>query len=185
MHPQLQAVTAELIAAQERLHRLSKSTPDDWWSTRADPSRWSIVECVAHLNLTAKAFLPVLRRGIEEGRRMPVTAPARFRRDPTGWLLWRTSGPPVRFRSRTAASFVPSDSAPRPDTLAEFDRLQEAQIGCVREADGLPLSAIRITSPIDARVRYNLYSCLTILPRHQQRHIWQAEQVLERLRSGK
>jgi hypothetical protein len=31
-------------------------------------------------------------------------------------------------------------------------------------------------------LRYNLYSCFTILPSHQHRHIWQAEQVLERLR---
>jgi hypothetical protein len=26
-------------------------------------------------------------------------------------------------------------------------------------------------------VRYNLYSCFTILPRHQHRHLWQAERV--------
>jgi len=26
-------------------------------------------------------------------------------------------------------------------------------------------------------VRYNLYACFTILPRHQHRHLWQAERV--------
>jgi hypothetical protein len=55
----------------------------------------------------------------------------------------------------------------------------------VEEADGLALGRIRITSPFDSRLRYNLFSCLTILPRHQQRHIWQAEQVLERLRRAR
>ena len=44
---------------------------------------------------------------------------------------------------------------------------------------------VKITSPFNPRLRYNLYACLTILPPHQERHIWQAEQVLERLRSGK
>ena len=39
-----------------------------------------------------------------------------------------------------------------------------------------------IVSPFDGRLRYNLYSCLTILPAHQHRHLWQAERVLEELR---
>jgi hypothetical protein len=32
-------------------------------------------------------------------------------------------------------------------------------------------------SPFAPGVRYNLYSTLSILPRHQERHLWQAEQV--------
>jgi len=47
------------------------------------------------------------------------------------------------------------------------------------------LSQVRVTSPFNARVRYNLYACFTILPRHQHRHLWQAERVWEpRLLSG-
>jgi len=182
MHPQLQSVTDEFTAAQDRLHCLAASVPEEWWARRADPARWSVGECVAHLNLTAEAFLPLLRRGIAEGIARGRTAPTRFRRDPTGWLLWRMAGPPVRHRVRTTAPFIPSGSEPRHLTLAEFDRLQVDQIGCVADAEGLPLTLIRVTSPFDARVRYNLYSCLTILPRHQHRHLWQAERVLERLR---
>jgi hypothetical protein len=58
-------------------------------------------------------------------------------------------------------------------------------MACVEAADGLPLGSVRITSPFDPRLRYNLYSCLTILPRHQHRHLWQAEQALERLRRAR
>jgi hypothetical protein len=61
--------------------------------------------------------------------------------------------------------------------IDEFSRLQAEQIACVREADGLPLGRVRITSPFDARLKYNLYACFTILPRHQHRHLWQAERV--------
>lgn len=182
MHPQLQSVTDEFAAAQKRLHVLAASIPEEWWTRRADPARWSMGECVAHLNLTAEAYLPLVSRGIEQAARLVGEAPARFRRDPTGWLLWRMAGPPVRHRVRTTAPFIPAGSEPRAPTLARFDRLQAEQVRCVRQADGLPLEPIRITSPFDPRLRYNLYSCLTILPRHQQRHIWQAEQVLERLR---
>jgi hypothetical protein len=57
MHPQLQLVADEFAAAQERLHTLAVSMPEEWWAKRADPARWSVGECVAHLNLTAEAYL--------------------------------------------------------------------------------------------------------------------------------
>ena len=61
--------------------------------------------------------------------------------------------------------------------MAEFARWQREQTAVVAEADGLPLGRLWIISPFDARIRYNAFACLTILPRHQHRHLWQAEQV--------
>jgi hypothetical protein len=185
MHPQLQAIADEFTAAQRHLHAFAATVPDDWWAKRASAGQWSIGECIAHLNLTAEAFLPLLRRGLEQARAFRRPAPPRYRRDPVGWLLWRTAGPPARYRARTTAPFLPTGAEPREATLAAFDRFQEEQLEIVTSADGLPLGAVRIVSPFDARLRYNVYACLTVLPRHQERHIWQAEQVLERLRGGK
>jgi hypothetical protein len=181
VHAQLQALADALLAARARLHRLADTSSPEWWSRRADPDRWSAGECVAHLNLTAIAFLPLIRRGLEQAAAIGGGAPARFRRDLTGWLLWRTSGPPVRFRVRTAAQFVPTGSEPLAQLLATFDRLQDEQLDLVARADGYPIHRVKITSPFNPRVRYNLYAGLTILPVHQERHIWQAARVLERL----
>ena len=96
-----------------------------------------------------------------------------------------SAAPPVRFRVRTTAQFVPTAAEPLSSLLATFDRLQAEQLECLRQADGRPIHRVKITSPFDPRLRYNLYACLTILPPHQERHIWQAERVLERLRSGR
>jgi hypothetical protein len=46
-----------------------------------------------------------------------------------------------------------------------------------RDPIGWLLGRMWITSPFDRRIRYNAYSCFTILPRHEHRHLWQAEQV--------
>ena len=187
MHPQLAAIAAEFETALRRLRQLAQDTPGSWWTKRADPARWSIGECVAHLNLTSRTYLPLMRQALDEGRALPRSSghPSRYRRDFVGWMLWRTQGPPVRFgKVRTTAQFIPSAEAPRQETLAEFERLQAEQVECVREAEGLPLGKLWMRSPFDPRARYNLYSCLTILPRHQHRHLWQAEQVLRGLRGG-
>jgi hypothetical protein len=183
MHPQLDAIVAEFESAQVRLHRLVDPMPEERWAARADPARWSVAECVAHLNLTARAYIPLIQGGLKEGRELGRTVPNRYRRDLVGWLVALATGPLPRFgrirlgRVRTTPGFVPSGELPRTLTVAEFDQLQEEQIALTRAAEGLPLHAIYVTSPFEKRVRYNLYACLTMLPRHQSRHLWQAEEV--------
>jgi hypothetical protein len=177
MQAQLEAIVAEFESALERIHVLQDRVPAAAWARRPAPERWSPAECVAHLNLTSAAFLPLLRKGLEEARRIGRAAPTRYRRDFFGWMIWRSLGTPGRFRTKTTAAFVPSGQRSASELVAEFGRLQAAQIACVREADGLPLQRVKLVSPFDARVRYNLYSALSILPRHQHRHLWQAEQA--------
>lgn len=177
MHHRLKIVVDDFNEASRRLHALVETVPADLWKRRPEPERWSMAECVAHLNLTAHAFLPLLQAAIDEGRRRRDTATPRYRHDPIGWLLWRTMGPPVRTRVRTKAAFIPESSVPLAELLSEFDRLQTAQVGSVEAAEGLPVQKLRIRSPFASRVTYNLYSALSILPRHQHRHLWQAERV--------
>ena len=137
-----------------------------------------MAECVAHLNLTSKAYLPLLREALAGGREGREWR-GRYHPDPIGWLMWRLAGPPVRHRVKTVAAFIPSAQQSLTELVSEFDRLQSEQLSCVSAADGLPLGSLWIRSPFDSRIRYNVFSCLTILPRHQERHLWQAEQVWE------
>lgn len=78
-------------------------------------------------------------------------------------------------RVKTTPTFVPEVRAERVDTLAEFDRLQADLIALTRLAEGFPLDEMMIVSPFGGRIKYNVYSALSILPRHQERHLGQAE----------
>jgi hypothetical protein len=182
MRDELQGVVDEFESASVRLRSLARGVKEDIWARRPDPARWSAAECVAHLNLTSAAYLPILADGIERARQLGGAAPRRYRRDLAGWLLWTTMGPPVRFPVQTTAAFVPMGGATLSDLLAEFENRQRQQIAYVQAADGLPLARIKIASPFNARLHYNLYACLTILPRHQHRHLWQAEQACQAVR---
>lgn len=177
MHPQLQSISDEFHSATARLHALVAAVPAEQWPVRRDPARWSVAECVVHLNLTGAAYEAILAEAFSRLPRSPAPFAGRYRRDLLGWLLWRTMAPPVKSRYQTIPRFIPESAAPVPRLVAEFERFQAMQLGFLAQADGLPLTKTKVTSPFSANVRYNLYSCFSILPAHQHRHLWQAEQV--------
>ena len=80
-------------------------------------------------------------------------------------------------RVKTTPDFVPKIVTPRVETVAEFDRLQAELVAITRRADGLPLGEMKIISPFGGKISYNFYSALRILPRHQERHLGQAEEA--------
>lgn len=177
MHEQLQAIVDDLDAARTRLRALDGWIPPSAWAQRPAPTRWSPAECIAHLNLSSVALLPLLHAGLQQARRcQPGTAP-RYRRDALGWLMWKVVSPASRLRTTTPKAFEPGPRAHATGLLTEFERLQSALAACVHEADRLQIDEVRIASPFDARVTYNLYAALTLVPRHQHRHLLQAERA--------
>jgi DinB family protein len=179
VNAQLEAIVEALAAAAQRVDTLARRLSPIEWSTRPAPGRWSPIECVAHLNLTAEAFLPLLHDGIERARGLRRRPPLRYRRDLRGWLIWHVLKTPGKFRTKTPAAFVPTAGRPPSQTLEAFVRLQGDQTACVQASDGLPVDRVMMVSPFDRRLKYSVYSALTILPAHQHRHLWQAEEAEE------
>jgi hypothetical protein len=173
---QLEVIVEDFESAQHKLGELAAGLSDEQWMSAADPTRWSAAQCVGHLNLTSRAFIPIIREALEKCRSLDGKPPARYRLDFMGWIIWQASGPTRGFgRVRTTAAFVPLGDLSTAEVLGEFAKLQQEQIKCVRDADGLPLAKVKVASPFNTRIHYSVYSALSILPRHQHRHIRQAE----------
>lgn len=179
MNRELEAIVEGFEAAGQRLQALASRLTSDTWTRRPAPERWSPLECVAHLNLTSSAFMPLLRDGLVRARGSKRPPPGRYRRDIRGWLIWYAVRVPGRFKARTTAPFVPAADRPPAEIVAEFLRLQADQIACVRESSGLAIDRVPIVSPFNPRLKYSMYSALMILPAHQHRHLWQAEEAAQ------
>ena len=183
MQAQLAKLIRQLDHAERRLEMLTDSVPGERWSVRTDPAHWSVAECVAHLNLTSEAYVPRLQKAIAEARQMPPMKGGNYRRDVKGWLLSSMMGPlpaigKVRLgRVKTTPAFVPTGNEASNVLLAEFKRHQLELGRMLKESDGLQLDKVSIVSPFGEKMRYSCYSAFTILPRHQDRHLDQAERV--------
>jgi DinB superfamily len=178
MHPQLQTIAQALDAAAARASRLVEGVNEGRFHRRPGGTRWSLAECLGHLNLTSRAFLPAIDTALSEARALGTAAPERYRRDPGGWLLEAMLEPPVHLRLPTTAPFQPPATGTREEILRAFGELQQSLRQRLEQADGLDLARVRIASPFNERLRYNLYSCFRILAAHQRRHLWQGEQAL-------
>jgi hypothetical protein len=175
VNPQLQAIVDDLDSASRRLRALGAAVPRDGWDRPPAAGQWSPAECLEHLNLTSAAVVPMLRRALEDARTAGPRPVSSYRRDVMGWLIWTVMAPSNGLKTKTIPAFVPAPTQTAGHLMAEFERLQASVIACVREADGLSIDRIKLESPFDARVKYNLYSVLTLVPRHQHRHLLQAE----------
>lgn len=179
MHPQLASVVEELESAAERVRHLAGGLSSQAWQVRPAPERWSAAECIAHLNLTSEALLPLVRTALRDARERRQPAPARYRRNVLGWLASKIVAPDGGVKTKTIAAFVPTPTPPVEDLVRDFLRLQAEIISCVREAEGLPLERVKVRSPFHGRMTYNLYAALTLVPQHQHRHLHQAQQAAQ------
>jgi len=140
--------------------------------------RWSAAECIAHLNLSNRAYLPLLDSAIEQLRGNKLLSSAPFRLNWNARLLKYWLEPPSRLRLPTGAGFQPREVKDISVTLGEFQAIGKVLEGKLNSARGLALDRVKIISPFAANMNYNAYSALVLITAHNRRHLWQAEQAL-------
>jgi hypothetical protein len=171
---QLAALARQFDDATARALRLGQAAG---FEKRPAPARWSAAECVEHLNLTTRAYLPRIEPGLRElrSRNQLSRGPYRMELMPRflNWLL----EPPVRLKMPTSAPFQPAEIADPTRVVPDFVELQQRLLDLLRQSEGLAIDAFKIHSPFAESVRYNLYSAFVLTATHQRRHLWQAERI--------
>ena len=182
MQEQLEELIDSLKAAQTRLRGLTDTISDSGWRAKPEPGRWSPAECVEHLNLTSRAYLPLLHDAVARARKMRRDPKGKYHRDAIGWLMSVMIAPrharkvPLP-RVKTMSDFVPKGDRSRTAILSEFVQLQGALITLIQSADGLPIDKVKVVSPFGGKMRYSAYSALVIVAQHEHRHLQQAEEA--------
>jgi hypothetical protein len=180
---QLDVVASAAASARRRFADLNAAVPDAAWMQRTTATEWSVAECVAHLNLTARAMVPLIERAVDEARAFPPMGTRRYRQGAIGLLLSATMGPVPKFlgfklgKISTPPPFVPSSDLPRGAVVGEFTDWQAKVASLIDASRGLPIDNCKVASPFRAGTFYDGYSALLIVVRHEHRHLYQAEQV--------
>lgn len=180
-HPQLPTLHHALDDTERRAHALAARAGHDRWMQSPAPGRWSPSECVQHLVATIDAFVPLVDEALTRAERPTPPAVGPYRPDLMGRVLLWVIEPPYRIATKTSERFVPAAARTADLDLAELVARHEVWHARMRRANGYPLDAIHIASPFMRHVRYSLYTTFCLVPTHERRHLWQAEQTLARL----
>jgi hypothetical protein len=140
--------------------------------------RWSAAKCIAHLNLSNRAYLPLLDSAIEELREKKLSSDGPFRMNWNTLLLKYWLEPPSRLRLPTGASFQPMEVKEPTAVLEEFQTISKAFEDSLNSARGLALDRVKFVSPFAEKVKYSAYAAFVLIMAHDRRHLWQAEQAL-------
>jgi hypothetical protein len=151
---------------------------------RPSPESWSAAECIQHLSLSSDAYFPVWQQIIATAgpRKEEVNAP--YSVDFWGRVLCWILEPPARIRSKTPAPYQPLECGRIDEVLDRFLERQESVVAALRRCRGREIDKIKMASPIDARIRYSIWSSFLVTASHQRRHLWQAEQAIAKVRTN-
>ena len=177
LSPQLERVIAEMDLATEKASAVVNGLTEGQLKQRVDPNSWSVAECIVHLNMTSKEYLPLLDEALERANQEGTTRKPKLKMDVMGRMLKWSLEPPARLKVKTTNQFQPQDIEPIGELLTTFGSLQEQLKARIQKAGNLAIDKVKITSPFNERVKYNLFSAFQILVAHERRHLWQAEQV--------
>lgn len=151
---------------------------DAQFNWRPEPHRWSVAECLGHLNVTGTAYLRALDRAISEARSRGLTGGGAFRSGLLGGWMTRSMEPPPRMKMKAPKSILPpAPDRPLATVREEFMALQDEMERRLRDAEGLDLTRARVTSPVASFLRVRLGDAFGFLLAHERRHLWQARRV--------
>jgi DinB family protein len=145
---------------------------------RPAEKRWSAAECVEHLSITNRAYLPRLSEAVGSLRQKNLVGHGKFRLDWNARLLKYWLEPPSRLRLPTGAAFRPAGLLDPAAVLNAFQSIGRDLEEELANARALALDAEKIRSPFAENMQYSVYSAFALIAAHNRRHIWQARAAL-------
>ncbi len=165
--------------AKDRALRLADSLDHAQFNWKPAGDRWSVAECLYHLNVISERYLPVLREALERAERN-VGGPFSY-----GWLSRKfiesvrpdAKPVPTGKAMKPPATTSTQSELPREDTIRKFGELMDQFVDLVASAEGADLAHVKVRSPFLWLLRLPVGAFLDALGQHALRHVGQAESV--------
>ncbi|TGE22092.1 DinB family protein [Hymenobacter aquaticus] len=176
----LDQLAADLQAVRDITVRRFRPLSDDQLNRRPATDKWSVGQCLEHLNIVGGHYLPTINRKLkqaqERGSRPADTVKSGF----FGRKLIDAMRVPASEKPlKSPQQYAPSGSR-LPRTVVEvFGRQLDELLNIVQQARGINANAVRIPNPIIPLLYLRLTDQLEFIVTHLQRHVAQAERVLD------
>ena len=101
-----------------------------------------------------------------------------FKHSLIGRLIIKSVKPSTKMKVKTPAAFNPINSSLEENIVQKFLEIHKINMEFIAKCKSVDLSGIKIHSPFNKLVRYNLGDSFKIIMLHNRRHLEQAERVM-------
>lgn len=176
--PEVDAFRRQFEQISAEADALAAPLSDAQFAWQPAPEAWSVAQCLDHLNVVARQYLPMLDEGIADAIRRGLYSAGPYSYNWVGRLMVYLVEPTTRLRVKAPTTFRPAPGRPRHDVTAAFRAYQVQYVDRLRQANGLDLARARVTSPAARWIRMPLGSGFAMMVAHERRHLAQARRVL-------
>jgi hypothetical protein len=156
-----------------------KSLTQDQLNWRDNAEKWSVLQCLEHLNLYGDFYLPEFEMRILAGKK--INDNPEFK---GGWFAEKTANgmlPQEEKLSNSMNTFKnmnPNHSSLTVTILDRFLKQQRQLLTLLEKAESVNIAKVKckITLPI---IKFNMGSTFKFVVYHNERHLWQASNVLK------
>ena len=138
LNPQLVEIKIQIDAGTNKAVSLVENLDFERLTKRPQPDKWSIAECLVHINVTSEAEVNLLVETYEQHQSKRTDAAKEFKMELFSRLIkWTLEPPPMFFsKLKTTEQFQPVNVEPLSEVMPRFLDLQEQLKDCVDKADG-------------------------------------------------
>jgi hypothetical protein len=178
----LAILIVEMDSNVSHLESIAAGLSREQFNWRPEAGRWSIGECVSHLNIVNAGDIAPIRAAIERGRSRGLTGAGPFQYGFLSKKFIASMEPPAKKKFKAPKSYLPPSDAEPKSTLDEYGRVSAELRKLAVSANGLDLARVKteipvLPAPLRRVLKMALGARLTALTTHDRRHLWQAEQV--------
>jgi DinB family protein len=178
----LAVLVTEIDANISHAQSLAAGLSHARFNWRSEPGRWSIGQCLSHLNTVNGGDLAALRAAIEAGKERRRTGKGPFTYGFLSRKFVASMEPPATRKFKAPKYYEPVPESDPEETLAEYCRISAEIRRLLQLAAGLDLARVKATlpalpAPLRAIVKMPLGARFELLAAHDRRHLWQADQV--------
>jgi len=148
------------------------------------PDRWSIAQCLDHLNRYGDYYLPAMEAAIRQQSHLQSQPPATFQPGWMGDYFARIMAPKngeIKNKMPAPRDKHPAQNEVPPDVIVRFLKQQDQLLKIIEQAAKVDLNRARVPVTIAPWIKLKLGDCLRVVVNHNLRHVLQAQRVLEKV----
>ena len=145
------------------------------------PSKWSIAQCLEHLNSYGQYYIPMLENVVSKGENEQIWAVPRFS---SGWLgnYFANSMQPkengsIGLKMKAMKEYTPASTLDAGAVLRIFLEQQHSLLNLLEQAKRVNIQRLRVPVSIARFIRLSVGDTFRFLIAHEQRHVLQARRV--------